>query len=101
MPAARRVTSPTGCRKTRKFQKNRHLGVCRGPEDVDFIDPTALDPGLRRGVGVFCDTLLIQITMNIFGFYVEAASAANSLARAMPFAIAAEAATTLSARCHG
>jgi hypothetical protein len=31
----------TGCRKM-----CRHPGVCRGPEDVDFIDPIALDPGL-------------------------------------------------------
>jgi hypothetical protein len=57
----------TGCRRTRKFQKNRHTGVCRGPEDVDFIDPTSLDPGLvvtpewlypGRDDGVFFDILL-------------------------------------------
>jgi hypothetical protein len=48
----------TGCRKTRKFQKNRQPGLGRGPEDVDFIGPTALDPGLRRGDGVFFDILL-------------------------------------------
>jgi hypothetical protein len=86
--------------KNAKISKNRHPGECRGPEDVDFIKPTALDPGIRRGDGVFFDTLLIQITMNIFGFYVGAASAAIRVKWA-PSVIAAEAAPTLVSRCHG
>jgi hypothetical protein len=45
--------------KNVKISKKRHLGVCRGPENVDFIDSTALDPGLRRGDGAFFDTLLM------------------------------------------
>jgi hypothetical protein len=53
--------------KNAKISKNRLPGVCRGPEDVDFIDPTALDPGLvvtpewlypGRGDGVFFNTQL-------------------------------------------
>lgn len=39
--------------------------------------------------------------MNIFGFSVGAASAANSVACALLFAIAAEAAPTLAVRRHG
>jgi hypothetical protein len=56
--------------KNAKISKNRHPGVCRGPEDVDSIDPTALDPGLAvtpewwypgRGDGVFFNTLLRMV----------------------------------------
>ncbi len=79
--------------KNAKISKNRHPGECRGPEDVDFIDPTALDPGIRRGDGVFFDTLLIQITMIIFGFYVGAASATITLGAHLT-RIAAKAAPT-------
>jgi hypothetical protein len=46
--------------KREKPQKNRHTGAGRYPEAVDFIDPTTLDPGLRRGDGVFFNPLLIS-----------------------------------------
>jgi hypothetical protein len=48
----------TGCRKSQKFQNNRHPGAGRGPEAFDYIEPTALDSGFRRGDGGFFDTLL-------------------------------------------
>jgi hypothetical protein len=49
-----------GVEKREKPQKIRHTGAGRYPEAVDFVDHVALDPGLRRGDGVFFNTLLIR-----------------------------------------
>jgi hypothetical protein len=51
-------TSYQGVEKREKPQKIRHTGAGRYPEAVDFVDHVALDPGLRRGDGVFFNTLL-------------------------------------------
>jgi hypothetical protein len=44
--------------KNVKTHKHRHTGAGQYPEAVDFGVTAALDPGLRRGDGVFFDALL-------------------------------------------
>ena len=61
----------------RAWKKAGQLGVSRCSEVVDSIEPTAQNPGLRRGDGVFIDTMLnlpliVACTELLFGNGLQA-----------------------------